>query len=708
LFKIKQQESFNQKLLKGRTMLNQLTLSKKLSIGFGLVLILLMIVGFIGYRALHTTSNGFSAYRGLAQDTNLMNELQTNMLMLNTKVLAYLNTGSEQSLSEFHDYWQKNEEILTKANSQLENPERVKLLNNLHENFKAYDLAFNKVVELMEERSQLLDLMDPQGETMMKALNDLAEFAAKSWDTSTEHHTSLALKSYLISRIHAYQFLITGDSQSDQDLRDQFSTMEREFTLLDEMISDESIRKILDQARVAKNSYLANWEQLTKAIYTRDQILQKTLYAIGPLITERSAEIKTSVMRDQARLGENQRTLNHKTINWIIGTCCIATLLAIAIAFLTCRTILRQMGGEPTVVTNIAQQVAAGNLYVSVPKQGEADNSLYAAIRRMIEQLQEKAQLTEAIAQGDLTKKITLTSDNDILGQSLQQMVSSLSQTLGSIQVAGEQITSGSSHVADSSQSLSQGASAQASSLEEMSAATNQLVSQTMENADHANQANQLSNLAKTAAEQGNNQVMEMVDAMQEINDASQNISKIIKVIDEIAFQTNLLALNAAVEAARAGQHGKGFAVVAEEVRNLAARSAKAAEETATLIEGSVAKTTKGMDVAALTADALKTIVSEITRATDLIGDIATASQEQAEELAQINTGLGQIDTITQQNTANAEESAATAEQLSSQAVHLKNLLDQFTINIAPSTPLFTASNAPQNTLALASQHTGQ
>jgi len=263
-------------------------------------------------------------------------------------------------------------------------------------------------------------------------------------------------------------------------------------------------------------------------------------------------------------------------------------------------------------------------------------------------------------------------------------------------------VNTGSRQVSDASQSLSQAATESASSLEEIGASMHEISSQAKQNAENATQANGLASDVRKSADEGSHKMGDMQRAMAAINESASNVAKIIKAIDEIAFQTNLLALNAAVEAARAGKHGKGFTVVAEEVRNLAQRSAKAAKETAEMIESSIKKTDAGSKIADETARALVEIVTGVTKVTDLVGEIAAASKEQEQGVKQVNTGIAQVDTVTQQNTATAEEAAAASEELSAQAVELKGMLERFklkktagTVNAYVSRETKAASHKP-------------
>ena len=306
-------------------------------------------------------------------------------------------------------------------------------------------------------------------------------------------------------------------------------------------------------------------------------------------------------------------------------------------------------------------------------------NEVIDAVVAPIAEIREKL---AKVSEGDLTAYVTgqYKGDHEMLKNSLNGTLDKLNEILLQVRDASTQMSQGASQVSSTSQMISQGATEQSASLEEISASMNEINSQTKGNAESSGRANHLAQGAKDDAEGGSRNMGRMVQAMSEIDESAQKISKIIKVIDEIAFQTNLLALNAAVEAARAGVHGKGFAVVAEEVRNLAARSANAAKETTELIEGSIKKVNAGSNVAQLTSESLNKIVDGISKVTTLVGEIAAASNEQALGIGQVNQGLVQLDQVTQQNTANAEESAAAAVELSEQGAQLQELIGRFTL----------------------------
>jgi len=396
-------------------------------------------------------------------------------------------------------------------------------------------------------------------------------------------------------------------------------------------------------------------------------------------------------------------TIGNTGIYWLIGgivpittvnaasqsllwTIIIVGLLVIVVVGVTIFFIISRSLKNLPILMTAANDIAIGGveahgLDYGTDKTKNEITLLERAFANMIGGIRTQSEVMSKIADGDYSVTLDVRSNHDVMNQSINRMLESTNYTLNQINAAAGQVTTGSRQVAEGAQSLAHGSTEQATAIEGLSKAITKIAQMTKDNAATAERTSKLSEDIKESAEKGSHHMNEMMVAVNDINEASKNIENIIKTIDDIAFQTNILALNAAVEAARAGQHGKGFAVVAEEVRNLASKSAEAAKDTGDMIAHSIQKAELGSKIAGETAASLHEIVQGIQESTKFIAEIAKASGEQAEGISLVNGEIDQVGRVVSQNTATAEESAASSEEISGQADVLQQLIAHFKLS---------------------------
>ena len=403
--------------------------------------------------------------------------------------------------------------------------------------------------------------------------------------------------------------------------------------------------KVLEMAKQEEAAGLDQQERKSAvyAMRTAREAADKADDAMTALSLVKEASAKTA-SDDTTVLYATSRAL----ILTVLG---ISVAIGVGLGLLISRSLTKQLGGEPDVAADIANKIAAGDLTVAVN-----------------------------VKPGDTTS----------LMATMQAMVSKLTQIIGEVRGAADALSSASEEISATAQSISQATSEQAASVEETSASIEQMSSSINQNTDNAKVTDGMASQAAKQAVEGGGAVKETVAAM-------KSIAGKIGIIDDIAYQTNLLALNAAIEAARAGEHGKGFAVVAAEVRKLAERSQVAAQEIGELASGSVEK-------AESAGKLLDQIVPAISKTSDLVQEIAAASSEQSSGVSQVNTAMGQLNQITQQNASASEELAATAEEMSGQAMQLQELMAFFKVD-ASATP---AARAPTAARAASKKATPQ
>ncbi len=377
----------------------------------------------------------------------------------------------------------------------------------------------------------------------------------------------------------------------------------------------------------------------------------------------------------------NSNTSSNNTLIILSVLFGVSIIIAVILSAVVVKSLVRPIKE----ITEAANAISSGNLeyhveYSSKDELGIAAKTISNTIETLGLYVGEIDRVLNEMAEGDLTAAI----DVEFIGgfapikKSVEKILVSFNETLGKIEESAEQVSSGAKQVSGGAMVLSQGTAEQASSIEELSATINDISEQIKHNANNSNNVSRITQNAANGVEENSKQVGLMTDAMYDIKESTNEILKIIKAIDDIAFQTNILALNAAVEAARAGAAGKGFAVVADEVRNLASKSAEAAKSTAFLIENSIKSVERGTKIADETKKSIISMVEGIRESVKLVDEISEASNKQAESIMHVTLGIEQISAVVQTNSATSEESAAASEELSDQSYLLKEAVEKF------------------------------
>ncbi|MCH5268328.1 MAG: methyl-accepting chemotaxis protein [Lachnospiraceae bacterium] len=416
------------------------------------------------------------------------------------------------------------------------------------------------------------------------------------------------------------------------------------------------------------------------------------VFLIIALIVGYETAEKTAVAKNP-----EQYLQQHIYVTIAMGVIAVAISLAIAL------NITKTFRQSIKTLSDGAAKLVEGDIKgLKLKKYGQDEfGELIDEYQKVANQLVVQAEVANAVGDNDLTQEVIPHSPKDFMGHALKKLADSKVTSVVKVGQATTQISTSASEVASASEALAQGSTEQASAIEEITASIADIADKTKQNASEADQASELVQLAIVDVKKGNTQMEEMMKAMSEINQSSESISKIIKVIDDIAFQTNILALNAAVEAARAGEAGKGFAVVAEEVRNLAAKSAAAAAETAEMIEDSIQKVEVGSSIAEETEKALEEITDAVEKCKVMITDIAESSNYQATAIEQVDQAITQVSQVVQNNSATSEECAAASVELAGQADALKEVLAKYKLppgsGVGADTSLSYQSSSAQN-----------
>jgi methyl-accepting chemotaxis protein len=679
-------------------------IGRKLSLGFGLLVVLLMFVGGVSFFSLQRIDRETSEMATQVKIFSLTNEMAAGTYEAQLASDKHTLFKDSKYHKDVEANTTKTHDASVAAQKLLTDKDIIKSAEQIAESAQSYSKFDEEYANILVQYRSLLQSRNDSYRTVVTSLQELSDQISKKAneklrqveiDGASHKYIDHSMAEIIILvtsiigqsqeiRLATRNYELASDPEVHKKLRAEidniFNKLMNEMTSLKGKLPDAGHTKLVDAAMTG----LKNWVDINNNVLTELSKLianQNKQDVAAKGISTTTSKIIAGVEDHVDAASKNMADLI-KSVNMAISLVCIASVLAGIIAgFILTKNISTGIGAATDAMKQIAQ---SGDLTIEVKsdylRRKDEVGELSKALSSIVSEFSSVENLAKDLAAGNWLQDMKVRSEFDVMNMNLNSMLEQVNTALLNTANAVEQVATGASQVAAASESLSQGATESAASIQEITASMSEIGGQTNRNAQNANEASRLAKEANDAASVGQDMMKKMIDSMQAITKNSQDVQKVVKVIDDISFQTNLLALNAAVEAARAGTHGKGFAVVAEEVRNLASRSAKAAAETTQMIENNSKQINEGADIATQTAEMLDGIVHQSQQVAVLLGDIAKASMEQAQGVSQVSQGLHQIDSVTQQNTANAEETASVSNEMSGQASELQRLIGQFRI----------------------------
>ncbi|MGD9161489.1 MAG: methyl-accepting chemotaxis protein [Desulfobacteraceae bacterium] len=624
-------------------MFKNFKLGVKISGGFIVVLILLIMVSYIGYSGLQDVKKSVT-------NALTFNGLMEDLLMARMQVLNYMQAKDNKTAKESVDGIAGVISGARDAKTNLEDNNSINKADSAIKKIEDYLSFLNIYIDSIEKETELMSNMTTAAASGVGKIESMLT-DQRYQDASNKLHQ--VYEGIYELRVDMLYYDKTNGDQTWKDKIDllvpkilehikDIKTSSASSSELDEMRN--SVTNYYD----AINKYASNKKILVEE---KNQMINSGLEA---------GDLFLSLVTD---LRNESEDVMASAIKFIVLWAVIAVIIAVLASYFITRSITAPI----SIGVDVAEKMSRGILMEDIKVEGKDETAqLLGAMQKMVKSLRGTVKIAEKMAQGDLNVKVNLLSEQDLLGLSLNSMIEKLKDVVTDVKSAVENVAAGSQELSASSEELSQGATEQASSAEEASSSMEQMASNIKQNADNAHQTEKIAVQAAADAEEGGNAVNETVDAMKQIAEK-------ISIIEEISRQTNMLALNAAIEAARAGEHGKGFAVVADAVRKLAERSQSAAGEISNLSVHSV-------EIAEKAGERLNKIVPDIKKTAELVQEISAASAEQNNGVDQINMALQQLDQVIQHNASASEEMSSTSEELAAQAEQLKESIEFFKV----------------------------